>query len=164
MMIHVPNFELYTNDRCQGLCFPTVYYIGMALDLFLLNILRASPSTVWTVLCRMVWVFPGCTYVSPHDKTNKLACVPNEDSDQPEHPPSLIRALSAWRKLRSLATHWAHSEDSDLSLCWAHRSFCWFWHEVAQLSFCRFCHASAPEHLPCEERLVETKICLFSIL
>ena len=26
----------------------------------------------------------------PNDKTNKMACVPSEDSDQPGHPPSLI--------------------------------------------------------------------------
>ena len=26
----------------------------------------------------------------PHDKTNKMACAPSEDSDQPGHPPSLI--------------------------------------------------------------------------
>ena len=25
-----------------------------------------------------------------HDKTNKITCAPNEDSDQPEHPPRLI--------------------------------------------------------------------------
>ena len=25
-----------------------------------------------------------------HDKTNKMACVPGEDSDQPGHPSSLI--------------------------------------------------------------------------
>ena len=35
--------------------------------------------------------------------------------------------LSTWRKLGSLATHWAHCEDSDaqadLSLCWAHNHF-----------------------------------------
>ena len=29
-------------------------------------------------------------YVTPHDKTNKMAHVPSEDSDQPGHPPSLI--------------------------------------------------------------------------
>ena len=39
-----------------------------------------------------------------HDKTNKMACAPSEVTDQP--------GLSAWRKLGSLATHWAHSEDS----------------------------------------------------
>ena len=27
----------------------------------------------------------------PHDKTNKMTFVPSEDSDQPGHPPSLIR-------------------------------------------------------------------------
>ena len=51
--------------------------------------------------------------------------------------------LSAWRKIGSLATHWVHSKDwsdwadaqADLSLCWAHRSFCWFCHEVAQICF-----------------------------
>ena len=39
------------------------------------------------------------------------------------------------------ATHWAHSEDwsdwvdaqADLSLRWAHKSFCWFRHETAQM-------------------------------
>ena len=49
-----------------------------------------------------------------YDKTNKMACAPSEDSDQPGHPPSLIKSLlSAWKKLGSLATHWAHSKDSD---------------------------------------------------
>ena len=48
-----------------------------------------------------------------HDKTNKMACVPSKDSDQPGHLPSLISLLSAWRNLRFLATYWAHSEDSD---------------------------------------------------
>ena len=44
----------------------------------------------------------------PHDKTNKVACAPREDSDQPGHPPSLI----SLRWLGSLATHRAHSKNS----------------------------------------------------
>ena len=32
-------------------------------------------------------------YESPRDKTNKMACVPSEDSDQPGHLPSLIRVF-----------------------------------------------------------------------
>ena len=28
------------------------------------------------------------TFEPPHDKTNKMACAPSEDSDQPGHPPS----------------------------------------------------------------------------
>ena len=42
-------------------------------------------------------------------------------------PILLESSLSAWRKVGSLATHWAHSEDwsdwadeAELSLCWAH--------------------------------------------
>ena len=34
----------------------------------------------------------------PHDKTNKMACEPSEDSDQPEHPPSLIRFFAVRMK------------------------------------------------------------------
>ena len=35
----------------------------------------------------------------PHrDKTNKMACVPSEDSDQPGHPPSLIRVFAVRMK------------------------------------------------------------------
>ena len=31
----------------------------------------------------------------PHrDKTNKMTCAPSEDSDQPGHPPSLIRVFA----------------------------------------------------------------------
>ena len=30
----------------------------------------------------------------PHDKTSKMACAPSEDSDQPGHPPSLIRVFA----------------------------------------------------------------------
>ena len=33
-------------------------------------------------------------YELPHDKTNKVACAPSEDSDQPGHPPSLIRVFA----------------------------------------------------------------------
>ena len=39
-------------------------------------------------------------------------CAPSEDLDQPGHPRS-ESSLSAWRNIGSLATHWAHSEDSD---------------------------------------------------
>ena len=30
----------------------------------------------------------------PHDKTNIMTCAPSEDSDQPVHPPSLIRVFA----------------------------------------------------------------------
>ena len=37
-------------------------------------------------------------YEPPHYKTNKMACVPSEDSDQPGHPPSLIRVFAVCMK------------------------------------------------------------------
>ena len=72
----------------------------------------------------------------PHDKTNKVACAPSEDSDQPWHPPSLSRVftvhmkkawflsypLSAHRRLRS---HWADAQ-ADLSFRWAYSHFVGF--------------------------------------
>ena len=30
----------------------------------------------------------------PQDKISKMACAPSEDSDQPGHPPSLIRVFA----------------------------------------------------------------------
>ena len=57
------------------------------------------------------------TFESPRDKSNKMACAPIEDSDQPGHQPSLIRA----------------DAQADLSLRWTHMSFCRFCHEAAHL-------------------------------
>ena len=37
-------------------------------------------------------------YEPPHDKTNKIACAPSYDSDQPGHPPSLIRVFAVRMK------------------------------------------------------------------
>ena len=65
-------------------------------------------------------------------KKKKNECAPSEDPDQPGHPPSLIRVFAVRiKKAWTLATHWAHSEDSDqtgrmLSLCWAHTNFVGF--------------------------------------
>ena len=42
------------------------------------------------------WRSHSCcsSFEPPHDKTNKMACAPSEDSDQPGHPPSLIRVFN----------------------------------------------------------------------
>ena len=79
----------------------------------------------------------------PHDKTNIVVSAPSEDSDQPEHPPSLIRVVAVRMKihwvlnypLRAQQRLWSEWVDAqaDLNLRWAHRSFCWFCHEVAQM-------------------------------
>ena len=69
----------------------------------------------------------------PHDKTNKMACVPKEDSDQPGHLPSLIRVFTvcmkeAWVLSYPLSAQWRLWSDwadaqADLSLHWVHTHF-----------------------------------------
>ena len=82
----------------------------------------------------------------PHDKNNKMVCAPSEDSDQPGHPPSLIRVfavrmkeawvlsypLSAQRRLRS---DWADAQ-ADLSLRWAHCHFVGFVVSIMSTNYC----------------------------
>ena len=48
---------------------------------------------------------------SSRNKTNKMTCAPSEDSDQPVHPPSLIRVFAV--RMKKACVHWAHTEDSD---------------------------------------------------
>ena len=68
---------------------------------------------------------------------------PSEDSDQSGHSPSLIRVFPVrtkkdWvlrypkRALQRLWSDWSGAQ-ADLSLRWVHRSFCWFYHEAAQV-------------------------------
>ena len=88
-----------------------------------------------------IWIF--LTFELPHVKTNKMACVPSEDSDQSGHSPSLIRVFAVHMKKawvlsyplstqRSLWSDWAYVQ-ADLSLHWAHR-FCLVCHEAAHLN------------------------------
>ena len=81
------------------------------------------------------------TFEPPHDKTNKMICAPSEDSDQPGHSPSLIKvfavhSMGSWGPNVSscgqgrLWSDWANAQ-ADLSLPWAHKSFCWFCYAAA---------------------------------
>ena len=83
-------------------------------------------------ICRL----EGKHFEPSHDKTNKMTFVPSEDSDQPGRPPNLIRVFAV-RSMGSLGPNFAsggqrrlRSDWADvqvnLSLRWAHRSFCWF--------------------------------------
>ena len=66
----------------------------------------------------------------PHDKTNRMAIAPNEDTDQPAHPPSLIRVFAVHLKkhwvlsypLSALQRLWSDWAD----LRWAQRLFVGF--------------------------------------
>ena len=83
----------------------------------------------------------GCIIFEPQqDKTNKMTCAPSEDIYQPRHPPSLIRVFAVRMKkhwvlsyqLSALRRLWSDAQ-AGLNRRWAHRSFCWFCHEGANL-------------------------------
>ena len=78
-------------------------------------------------------------------QNQKMAGAPSDDSDQPGHPPSLIRVFAVRMKKaqvlsysfsaqRRLWSDWVDAQ-ADLSLRWAHRPHCWFCHEVAHIMF-----------------------------
>ena len=104
---------------------------------------------------RLIWVFAGCIVIllvlsrggSNNFKTvntgtpdmNHLTRKPTKWVLRPAktqislgiRPVWSESSLSAQRKIESLATHWAHSEDSDQT---GRMPFCWFCHETAQIS------------------------------
>ena len=73
------------------------------------------------------------TFAPPRDKTNKMTLRPAKiQISLGIRPVWSESSLSAWRKLRSLATHWADAQ-ADLSLRRSHSHICWFCHEAAHL-------------------------------
>ena len=60
-----------------------------------------------------------------------MTCAPSKDSDQPGHPPSLIRVFAVRMKKHWVLGYPSADAQADLSLRWA------------KMSFCRFCHAVA---------------------
>ena len=78
----------------------------------------------------------------PHDKTNKMACAPSKDSDQPGHTPSLIRVFAVRMKKAWVLSYPLRAQQRLFRLggCpgWSEswlgtQSFCWFCHEGAQI-------------------------------
>ena len=105
-----------------------------------LQIVRSNPGITRTITMKNASNEPR------HDKTNKIG-VPSEDSDQPGHLPSLIRAFAvrmkkAWVLSYPLSTQrrlwsgWADAQ-ADLSLRWAHSHFVGF---VMSRLKCYFCN------------------------
>ena len=76
--------------------------------------------------------------VPAHDKTYNNTCVSSKDSDQPVHPPSIVRLL-IYLSLDSLeAVEYTCDQQNlcadaqvDLCLRWSHRSYCRFYRALA---------------------------------
>ena len=115
----------------------------------------------------------------PHDKTNKMACAPSEDWDQPGYLPSLIslrcpheESLGPYYPLSALRRLWSDWVDAqaDLSLRWAHMPFCWFCHGdslVHAQPFIRVrgvvCFLKLPLILLCEQKAI-VRLCRCAVL
>ena len=79
----------------------------------------------------------------PHrHKTNKMACAPSEDSDQPGHPPSLIRVFAVRLKKARILSY-PMSALRILWSDWAHMPFCWFCHDAAHMRIITENHVNA---------------------
>ena len=50
-------------------------------------------------------IYLRTTLDPPDDKTNKIACAPSEDSDQPGHPPSLTRDFAVHMRKPSVLSY-----------------------------------------------------------
>ena len=99
--------------------------------LWSLNNLKRDPSEIQPT-CSVNWVCKWAT--SRQNQQNDNA--PNKDSDQPGHPPCLIRVFAVRMKKawvlsyplsgqRKLWSDWADAQ-ADLRLCWAHSYFVGF--------------------------------------
>ena len=114
-------------------CFPSIPNIAARqFNCLPWNKLSDSNWFVFRISCPKS--FPmSLTNEPPHDKTNSMAVCPMKTQiSLGIRPVWSESSLSAWRKLGSLATHWAYSKDSnqtgrmpqaDLSLRWAHTHF-----------------------------------------
>ena len=47
-----------------------------------------------------------------HNMTNKMTCAPSEDSDQPGHPPSLIRVIAVRMRKSWILEHTAKTDQT----------------------------------------------------
>ena len=86
-----------------------------------------------TVFGAVSWCFMPLTTWAATWQNQQNERAPSEDSDQPRHPPSLIRVFAVrMKKLGSLSIHWTPAKtlirlvQADLSLRWAHTNFVGF--------------------------------------
>ena len=101
-----------------------------------IRIKTVSVSLFWSVTMKNDMLEP------PHDKTNKMTCAQRRLRSIWASAQSHQSSLSAWRSIGPLNyqlsaqwrlwSDWADAQ-ADLSLRWAHMSFCWFRRAAAQL-------------------------------
>ena len=130
---------------------PPVLHFCMFWDFFFYHTSGNHPKFQ---SCKMFFLNVHPMYVQPEKSTwaatwqnQQNECAPSEDSDQPGHPPSLIRVFAvrmkkAWvlscplSAKRRLWSDWADAQ-ADLSLRWAHTNLVCF--VMSWLTFMLWC-------------------------
>ena len=89
-----------------------------------------------------------------HDKTNKMVCVPSQDSDQLVHLPSLIRVFAVRLKKPWVLSYRLIAQWRLWSVFPGHTSFCWFCRLICEtcgsiLNVVIWSHLYFPKRLEC---------------
>ena len=71
-----------------------LYIIMSTLSSGFVNEEHSYPQLVFNYKTVYKWLLIQQKETTQHDQTNKMTCVPNDDADQPGHPPSLVRDLA----------------------------------------------------------------------
>ena len=98
-------------------CFNSLYTVYVRLrTITCSNLPQAQHETKFRRSDTDCWPEPSSHWAEfletpPYDKTNKMACAPSEDSDQPGHPPSLMRVFAvrmkkAWALSYPMGAQW----------------------------------------------------------
>ena len=135
-------------------CEDCLLHVVYVLAAMIMELLKSVPFN-WRRSSTEIW---ATTW-----QNQQSDCAPNEDSDQPGHPPSLIRVFAVCMKKawilsyplsaqRRLWSDWSDAQ-ADLSLSWAHSHFVGF--VMSRLNY-------VPENDKTYKimHLVETRICL----
>ena len=134
--IFLTNLLNFTVDATIQAYFLQWVKVGKLFNLELMWKKRKSTLPKAALNYLFVLALNASLFEPPHDKTNKMACAPSEDSDQHGHPPSLIRVFTfcmkkAWvlsypfSTKQRLWSDWADAQ-ADPSLRWAHSHFVGF--------------------------------------
>ena len=100
IVIHIEYFRLLWKPDCIPLLWAVhdIPYSSFVVFSWYVSIVTTSlGEELFCWLNGFVCIYKWKSLYSfepPYDKTNKMTCAPSEDSDQPGHPPSLIRVFA----------------------------------------------------------------------
>ena len=114
---HIFYFMLYkwlnmgSNDSSQKNWYLLIHFLALLANIMLTKHAKWLHNYAWM---RTRMKKNENSFEPPHDQTNKMSACPAKTQINLGICPIWSESSpSAWRKLGSLATHWAHSEDSD---------------------------------------------------